>query len=288
MKESIESEKFEIDQYYIGCTASQERFSGIYKTAGEVPSFSINPFETEEWVEANKLWLTELKQNIGVGWNKPDDYFYPLIPIVRSKIAEKKLVNIVDIGGGCGENYINLIRFFSKECFDYHVIEQERNCQLGGELELPGNIYFHVNQENGLRCLSNEANELLKKADICLLVGTIQYFPSYKNLLKEIADSGVEYILIVRTMITLATDTFFTRQYIAPDVGVYKDIVVGDIPVAVINRHELNRCLDDLGYDVCLDLFGLDYSYKVRNLPKPYCDVEYRNMLYQSRKYRCS
>ena len=44
MKESIESEKFEIDQYYIGCTASQERFSGIYKTAGGGPSFFIYSF----------------------------------------------------------------------------------------------------------------------------------------------------------------------------------------------------------------------------------------------------
>lgn len=287
MQENTERERVEIDQYYIGCVAALERFSGIYKTADAVPTFGINPFETEEWVESNKQWLMELKKNICGDWRKPDDYFYPLIPIIRSKIAEKKIVNVVDIGGGCGENYLNLIRFYKKECFDYHVIEQSRNCQFGRELELPGTIHFHVNQEGKSRCLNEEADELLRKADICLLVGTIQYFPSYTNLLKEIADTGVEYILIVRTMINSLVDTFFTRQYIAADIGPYKDIVVGDIPVAVINHHELKKGLNDLGYDTCLDLFGLDYSYKVRNLPKPYCEVEYRNMLYQSKRFRC-
>jgi len=287
MKENMESGNLEIDRYCIGCTISQARFSGIYKASAEVPTFGVNPFETKEWAETNRTWMMELKQIIGEVWRKPDDYFYPLIPVVRSKIVEKKIVNIVDIGGGCGENYINLIGFFKKESFNYHVIEQRRNCQLGRELDLSGDIHFHENQENGLSCLNEEADELLRKADICMLVGTLQYFPSYVNLLKEIATSGVEYILIVRTMINQIADTFFTRQYIASDVGPYKDIVVGDIPVAVINRHELNRCLDDLGYDVCLDLFGLDYSHKVSNLPKPYCEVEYRNMLYQSKKFRC-
>lgn len=145
-----------IDQYEIGCTASLERFSGIYRTADEVPTFGINPFDTEQWIETNKPWITELRDTIGQDWRKPDDYFYPLIPIIRSKIVEKRNLSIVDIGGGVGENYINIIRFFKKENFEYHVIEQGKNCQLGRDLELPGDIRFHENCGNLPNCLNNE------------------------------------------------------------------------------------------------------------------------------------
>lgn len=88
-------------------------------------------------------------------------------------------------------------------------------------------------------------------------------------------------------MINDVTDTFYTRQYIASDVGPYKDTVVGDIPVTVINHQELNECMRGLGYEVCLDLFQFDYLEKVESLPHPYCEIEYRNMLYQSKKFRC-
>lgn len=53
-----------IDEYYIGCTASRDRFSGIYKTADAVPTFGINPFDTKEWVETNRPWMMELRQTI--------------------------------------------------------------------------------------------------------------------------------------------------------------------------------------------------------------------------------
>lgn len=59
-------------------------------------------------------------------------------------------------GGGCGENYISLIKFFHKEYLEYHVVEQEKNCQFGKELELPGNIFFHENDENPSRCLNDD------------------------------------------------------------------------------------------------------------------------------------
>jgi len=272
-----------IDEYYIGCIASVERFSGIYTDVREVPTFGINPFDTQEWIDTNRANMLYMKKTIKQ-IQIPEHYFFTVIPVIKSKLLENGHVNIIDFGGGNGENYIQIVRFLGMENIEYHVIEQKRNCKAGIELQLSGNISFHENNQSGLECINKESKEILKKSDICLIIGTLQYFPEYMKLLIEIAESGVEYIFITRTIINSISDTYYTRQYIASNHGQYKDIIVGDIPVAVINHQELNKCMCNLGYHVCLDLFQTNYSNNFSNFPKPYCEVEYRDILYQINK----
>ncbi len=165
-------------------------------------------------------------------------------------------------------------------------MEFGENCKNGRELHLPGNIYFHENDETGSKCLNEVAVSLLKEADICLLIGVMQYFFQYADLLREIADTGIEYIYVTRTLISNITNTFFTRQYVAPNGGIYNDIVLGDNVMAIINHQELNVNMYNLGYEICFDLFESDESDYIHNLPKPYNEAEYRDMLYQSRKFK--
>lgn len=167
------------------------------------------------------------------------------------------------------------------EYLEYHVVELKGNCKNGRELHLPGNIYFHENDQTGSKCLNEEAVSLLKEADICLVIGTMQYFSSYVDLIKEIADTGVEYIYVARTLISNTANTFYTRQYEVLNGGKYNNIVVGDCAMAVINHRELNTNMYSLGYDICLDLFESDESAYIYNLPKPYNVAEYRDILYQ-------
>ncbi len=274
-----------MSEYKIGDTARIERYFGVYATADSVPTFGFDPFDTQQWIITNEAYMQSMKLGMkqpGI----PDIHFFPLIPLIMSKIQEKGYLRIVDIGGGNGENYINLARFFGTECMEYHVVEQRKNCKAGEKLQLPGNIFFHENQEVGSEFLCEDAVRLLKTADICMLVGTLQYFPMYSKLLREIAETGVEYIYITRTMLNSIVKTFFTRQYIAPDKGQYKDIIIGDTFVTVINHQELNQSMERLGYDICLDLFLMDYFKNVKNLPYDYNKVEYRNLLYQMRGLR--
>lgn len=271
------------NEYAVGCIASEERFFGVYETADLVPTLGVNPFDAQEWTETNKPRMIQMREKIEEK-GMPAAYFYPIIAVIKSRIREKGFVKIVDIGGGQGENYINIVRCLGMAGIEYHVVEQEKNCAAGRMLQLPGNICFHENTECGSSSLNDEAHKLLREADICLVIGTLQYFPMYSALLKEIAETGVEYVYITRTLINSAVATFYTRQYIASSLGDYKDIILGDIPLAIINHHELNQCMCELGYDICLDLFQMDYSKYFRNFSEPYNKVKYRDILYRVRK----
>lgn len=280
-----------MNEYSIGEIIGMDRTFGVYPTKAAVPTYGINVNDIEEYVEYYyeleiprvKRVLERQRQKGKLGF---PPYFFALLPVIRSKISEKGRVNIVDIGGAQGENYIYLESFFGSEAFEWHVVEQEKNCKYGRKLQLPGNIYFHENIGDGSRCLNEEASALLQQADICLMIGVLQYFDPYSGLLKEVSESGVEYIFITRTMITNIVDTFFTRYYGTANEGKYKDMVLGDTVMAVINHQELNKNMYDLGYDVCFDLFQIGSIPDVQSLPEPYNEIEYRNMLYQSRKSR--
>lgn len=278
-----------MNEYSIGEIVGTERTFGVYKTKDAVPTYGINVNDLEEYVEYYyELEIPRLRrlneQQKQQGKPGIPSYFYSLLPIIKSKILEKGYVNVVDIGGGQGENYMFLESFFGSEVFEWHVVEQEKNCKYGRKIGYPGKIYFHENIGNGLRCLTEEVAELLKQADICLLIGVLQYFDPYINLLREIAATGVEYIFITRTMINDIVDTFFTRYYGTPTEGKYKDMVLGDAVFAVINHQELNNNMYNLGYDICLDLFQWGSIPDVQSLPKPYNKIEYRDALYQLRK----
>ncbi|MDE6603099.1 MAG: hypothetical protein K2K90_13260 [Lachnospiraceae bacterium] len=130
--------------YKLGDKAEFERFFGVYETFDLVPTLGVNPFDTKEWVETNQPRILQLKrasEEKGI----PESYFFPVIAVAESKIREKGNVKIVDIGGGYGENYLNIIRCLKTAGIEYHVIEQEKNCEAGRELSISGNILFHEN-----------------------------------------------------------------------------------------------------------------------------------------------
>lgn len=277
-----------MDEYEIGGNAGKERCFGVFSSAGDVPTFGINAWNGREWYDFSKdVMIPRVRSRMEqirkarISLAHADAYLFPLMPLIRSKVLAREKVKIVDLGGGVGENYIRLESFLGGEYLEYHVVELKGNCKNGRELHLPGNIYFHENDQTGSKCLNEEAVSLLKEADICLVIGTMQYFSSYVDLIKEIADTGVEYIYVARTLISNTANTFYTRQYEVLNGGKYNNIVVGDCAMAVINHRELNTNMYSLGYDICLDLFESDESAYIYNLPKPYNVAEYRDILYQ-------
>ncbi len=275
-----------MSEYSIGEIGAKERAFGVYQTAGDVPTFGINVFDTSEWSEnCVEDVIPDIKQRIGnrrkkgLNWLPP--YFLSLLPVFQCKIFEKGYVEVVDIGGGQGENYIYLEKFFGSEVLRWHVIEQKKNCRYGEKLYTSENIHFYENKSANPCCLSAEAVELLKKADICLMIGVLQCFPDYFQLLKEASESGVEYIFITRTHITKSTEAFYTRYYVALAAGKYKDVILGDAVLAVINYDELFQYMSALGYGVCLDIHQQGDFADMRGLPEQYNKCEYRDMLYR-------
>lgn len=278
-----------MDEYYLGQEIGRGRYYGIYESMEKVPTFGINVFDNKEYCEYYKdsqvpLFQEAIKKRPLKGLMRGFSYYFTILPIIQSIIAEKGKVNIVDFGGGQGENYIFLQRFFASDSLDYHVVEQKMNCEIGREIQFSGNIVFHENTKTDSGCyLSEEIEQLLKKADICLLIGVIILFPSYLDLLKEISKTDVKYIYITRTLMHDSLETFYSRQYVTiPDVH-NKDFVVGDNRFAVINHQELINNMQSIGYSLLLDLFQQKDFSEAESLPYPYNQIEYRDMIFRLR-----
>lgn len=280
-----------INEYELGSLAGKERCFGVYQKAEDVPTFGINVTDTDQYCKYyNETVISELKnrmEKIGFGASAYDSYFLSLLALVRSQVREKKHVKIVDIGGGQGENYIRLENYFGDGCIEHHVIEQKKNCEYGRKLHLSENLFFHenTNVESG-KCLNNEVQKLLEEADICLIIASLQYFFPYTELLKEVASSKVKYLFLARTPLHCSKATFYSRYYTAPDAGEYKNVVMGDAPMTIINDKELIRNMYVLGYDICSDLLERRRFVPTESLPEPYNEIEYRNMIFQTKESR--
>lgn len=277
--------------YELGEIAGKERCFGVYQRMEDVPTFGINVSDTEQYCRYyNEYVIPDVQKRMketGFTASAYDSYFLSLLALVRSQIREKKHIKIVDIGGGQGENYIRLESYFGRAPIEHHVIEQEKNCEYGRKLQLSEKLHFHENigVASG-RCLNDQAVSLLGEADICVLIGALQMFSPYTDLLKEIASSEVKYIFITRVPLHCSEETFYSRYYAAPDAGEYKDVVMGDTPMAIINDKELIRNMYVLGYDIALDLLQRRRFVPMESLPSPYNEVEYRDMIFQTRKSR--
>lgn len=276
-----------MNEYEIGQVIGRGRFYGVYQSPEEVPTFGINICDQKEYCEyyseyevpsfQSKIKNFPLKKLMM--WGCP--YFFTVLPIIRSIIATKKKVKIVDIGGGQGENYLFIEKFFGREYLEYHVVEQKRNCEFGRKLHHSADISFHENGEDGF---SEEVKKLLERADICLLIGVLEFWIPYIDLIKDILQERVKYIFITRATMSSVVETFYSRQYVAPSNGMYKDTVLGDNVITIINHKELIQQMQNLGYDIVLDLFQRDGFMEAESLPYPYNQIEYRDMLFQLRE----
>lgn len=117
-------------------------------------------------------------RNPAFSWLSVHSHLLPLAAIIRSKIAEKRRCNIIDIGGD-GRNYFSLARAFGSEHLKYHAAD----------------VQCHEKEGTGLEILGGETIELLNQADICLLTVSQHH---YSDLLKTISGLGIEYIFIVK------------------------------------------------------------------------------------------
>lgn len=272
--------------YSIGDVIGRQRCFGVYQTADDVPTFGVDVYDNKEYCKYyDDFVIPDVEQRMrktGFTAAAYDSYLLSLLALVRSEIREKGNVNIVDFGGGQGENYIRLESYFGSEKMEYYVIEQPGNCEFGEMRHLSENIHFCENIDAEFGFLNGKATELLKKADICLLIGCVQLCFPYTDLLKEIAESGVEYIFMARTPVNRLTDTFYSRYYLAPDAGKYKDVVLGDARMAIINYKELLENMQQLKYDLRLDLYERLGFVVYDSLPAPYNEIEYRNMIFQA------
>ena len=228
-----------------------------------------------------KREIDPLNNNKEAGLKKIENYYLPIIPLIDDFLQKNENVKILDVGGGVGDNYCNIMYWYprgAREKVEYSIIDTIENCNRGEALNLLGNINFipfNFNEEDRIR----ENNGILEKYDIVILCETLQYAKEYKKLLEIVCKYNPKYIYITRTILNDSISTFYTIEKTCTVSKKYK------VPVLVINSNEISNIMSKLGYGLSLDLYLNDYAYNFKKFPKPYNEVEYRNLIYKNNKF---
>jgi putative methyltransferase (TIGR04325 family) len=247
--------------YFFGCFAEHE-------------AVGPDPFASEAW-EAHSRALA-------ASFAHPAPWFMPrslarailhghpalasehagLFRAVKSVLKTRQRVRILDVGGGCGENYIALVRALGDRAsaVEYLVIENEQNCRLGRSL-FPRVSFATVIPEEHF--------------DLAVVIGTMQYIPDWRGILATLK-SQCDRILLARSPLRVNGSSFFTRQAICPAMGDKAGTKAGTAEVVVIGLDELRGEMSD--WEVIEDRCVADYSRHFARLPSQYRNVEYRSM----------
>lgn len=174
------------------------RFQKTYKSYDEALKVCSNSFGYEDpvlinvLVEETKEYLLSLNKNYFI----LDDQttIHTLIPF--SFIPQTEILDVVDVGGGCGMHYFPIRKMLGDNVkFNWHVVETNALSKAAKVLE-NGEIKFFNNV--------NSAVKNLKKIDLIISAGAIQYFEDPRKILRDMVNLGADYILLTRLSLSLS------------------------------------------------------------------------------------
>jgi putative methyltransferase (TIGR04325 family) len=255
----------------IGGTPQAPYFFGCFS---EHENIGADPFASEAWKAHSQAlaasfarpepWFTfrSLARTVLHGHHALASEHAGLFRTVKAMLKTRERVRILDVGGGCGENYIALVRALGDRAaaLDYLVIENEQNCRLGRSLFPDASFATAIPDVH---------------FDLAAVIGTLQYIPDWRGMLATLK-ARCNMVLLARSPLRVSGPSFFTRQAICPAMGDKAGTKAGTAEVIVISLDELRGEMSD--WEVVEDRFVADYSPHFARLPSPYQNVEYRSM----------
>jgi putative methyltransferase (TIGR04325 family) len=154
-------------------------------------------------------------------------YNFRIVSAFGLVASRRNQVNILDFGGALGSEYWrnrNMLYAFNTK-FTWNVVEQDNYVRLGNQEVGNDELFFYKN-----------VRQVDCPIDIVLLSSVLQYLPSWKSILKDIADLKPKYILIERQPIS--SEQGICVQYVGD--LIYK----ASYPMWLITEHELMACMD--------------------------------------------
>ena len=140
-------------------------------------------------------------------------------------LIKKKNYNVLDVGGSLGSTFYQNKKFLlSLKKLSWNVLEQ-RNFVEYANLNL---------KEPNLNFFSNIDLALLKKYDLIIISGSLQYLKNYKVIFKKLIKSKSEYIILDRTIESANNNKTKIFVQINP-----KKLIESSYPVRIFNHKDL-------------------------------------------------
>lgn len=181
-----------IKNFFKSLLPSAVRFIGPYSTWDQARAISKGYNDS---ALLNKIIETSVNayrqgkfERDGVMLEKPA-ISWPLIALINEIGLEKRMVTVLDFGGGSGSSY-NMIRHLiaSDIHLDWVIVEQEEMIEA---VERHGNPLE-------IRFLKN-LSELISPPEIILVSGVLQYLQEPKVIIEQLLALNARFILIDRT-----------------------------------------------------------------------------------------
>ena len=158
-------------------------------------------------------------------------YHYPLIScLYRIAMENNSEVHVLDFGGALGSSFWqnkDMLQGVIKN-FSWHIVEQENFYEASQSLVYDAPLFFHRTIE--------EALNSVKKINVVLLSGVIQYLDELESILKQF--ENIDYIIIERHPEFIdRTQPVFTVQYVK------EPIYDGSYAIKIWGKGELKNAL---------------------------------------------
>ena len=244
-------------------------FSGIYESWESAKNDSSG-YDDKKILKkvkySTRLLLAKKKvyERDGILLKKNDLPHQVLSTVLRASMENNLKCKVIDFGGSLGSTYYNN-RDFLKNIKDlkWIVVEQDNFVK-------EGNKYFSnkiINFSNTIE----EASRYLKKPNVIIASGSIQYLPNPFLVLEKIIQTKTDYIVIDRSPFIIKGKTKLTIQKIP------KTIVDSSYPIWLFNETEFKTKLKK-NYQEIITFDALDGVLGYGKLKAHYKGIIYKRI----------
>lgn len=113
---------------------------------------------------------------------------------------EKRPLRILDWNGGIGLSYMTLKSLLPEQSFDYHCFTSEKLADSGRSLN--PDVVFHADAKTALAM----------QYDLVMANGTLQHEKNWEDVLSDLADCAMRWLLITRLSVVSSVPSFVAVQ----------------------------------------------------------------------------
>lgn len=158
------------------------------------------------------------------------DYYLQLIAILLGIYLERGKLQVIDYGGSLGSTYFQnrdkLVPYVDE--LNWNIVEQKHFVEWGRK-----------NLEDDFLKFFYSINEI----DVCncvLFGSSLQYLENYREILSELSNRGVEYIIVDR--VPVSNESWISLEY------VHEPIYEAVYPALIFEECGLTGLMEKLGY----------------------------------------
>ena len=227
------------------------KFRGSYASWEEAKKNSSG-YDSEKILDKVKKAVLEVKAGRAVYERDTiifheEQYSFPLVTCLM-KVATRRggRLTVLDYGGSLGSTYYQNRNMFSElDSLIWCIVEQQNYVKCGQEYIQEDNLrFFSTIQE----CLN------YARPDIVLFSSVLQYLEKPYEVLGEVMEAGIEYILIDRTPCHPGNNDEITVQIVP------KSIYKASYPAWIFNCKKLVSFMK--GYDLLYEFDAADGTIK--------------------------